>query len=59
MKTIWHWKNIGKSFLLVMLAGFLVALLPLTGTVEILVGMLAGAGAMIFSMIKWELWHFE
>ncbi len=59
MKTIWNWKNIGKSFLLVILAGFLVGLLPLPETIKFLVGMLAGAAAMLFSISKWELWHFE
>ena len=59
MKTVWHWKNIGKAFLLVILAGFGVAALNLPESIGFLVGMVAGSAVMIFSMIKWDLWHIE
>ncbi len=59
MKTVWHWKNLGKSFLLVLLAGGFVSLLSLPPVLSFLVGMLAGAVAMMFSLAFWDCWHFE
>ena len=59
IKTRFHWKNITKAFGLVLLAGVIVGFLRLPSPWGFLVGIIAGAAAMILSVNIWELWHFE
>jgi len=63
MKTVWHWKNIGKAWLFVIAAailfGFIANALELSGEISSLLGFFVGFVAMLFSVVKWDLWHFE
>ncbi len=58
MKVVLHWKNIGKAFLLITMAGLIVEFTDPTGY-RTLIAMLAGSAAAVVSMAIWELWHFE
>ncbi len=59
MKTVWHWKNIGKSALLVVLTGVAVGIMQLPQTINFLVSVAVGCVSMLLSLVKWDLWHFE
>jgi|8_EtaG_2_1085327.scaffolds.fasta_scaffold281809_1 xanthosine utilization system XapX-like protein len=63
MKTVWHWKNIGKVWLVVIAAGILFGFvfnaINIPEEISFLLCVLVGFGAMTISLIKWDLWHFE
>lgn len=61
MKTVWHWNNIGKMVLVLIvaaiLASFVSALLP--PSIGFIFGFGIGFGVVMLCMAKWEMWHFE
>lgn len=63
MKTVWHWKNIGKAWLAVLASTILFAVIAvaidLPNEIAMLLGVVVGWCAMTFSATKWDLWHFE
>ena len=63
MKTVWHWKNIGKALVMVILVAFigdfLTSLFQLPFELSLLIGLVIGNGVAILSLVLWDLWHFE
>ena len=59
MKTVWNWKNIGKTAVAVLIVGVLVSALPLQQPLGFFVGMLAGGITVLFCLTKWDLLDFE
>lgn len=59
MKTVWHWKEIGKSFCVAILVAIIYSCIPLPDEVSFLVGLVVGFISMVLCMAKWEMWHFE
>ena len=59
IKTVWHWNNIGKCALVVVMVGAAINLFQLPPPIDFFVGMVGGVVAALFSLSIWDLWHFE
>lgn len=59
MKTVVHWKELGKCALVVLTVGVAIALMQIPGPLGFLVSVAGGVGAMAWSMARWETFHFE
>ena len=63
MKTVIHGKSILKAILLVaatgIALGLICAALEIPPGLSGLIGMTGGAVAMLWSMSRWDMWHFE
>ena len=63
MKTVLHWKNIGKAYFVALASALLLAVITvaidLPDEIAMLLGAVVGWRAMAFSLTKWDLWHFE
>lgn len=63
IKTIWHWKNIGKVTFTALLAAVGVAVLVvLTGIgsyAGFVLGYVVGVIATAIALDRWEIYHFE
>lgn len=63
IKTCFHWKNIAKTFGVVVLAGLILTLffihLNISPILALIVGVFIGCGTAIYCSNRWKLWHFE
>lgn len=63
VKTHFHWKNLGKVFLICFLLGaalFLIFIMvEIPPTIAALIGIVVGVGAATICSNHWTLWHFE
>lgn len=57
--TVIHWVEVGKGMGVVVLVGAAVGLLQLPHGLSLLLGMASGVLSMLWSMNRWELYHFE
>lgn len=59
MKIVWHWKNIGKSVIVIFIVGVALSFLNLPKPLGFFVGALVGVFNVLVITSIWDLWHFE
>lgn len=59
IKTVWHWKNIGKVSAVLLVVAILWAMVPVSPPVGVLGGMVIGSIATMICLDRWDCWHFE